>query len=247
MYQANVTDSNVIILKILFFLLLILITSIYLEATMSSSFSRINKGAIVSIDPNTAVPTVIMFQYNPTQLTRNISPQMSDGEGNDRAEPLRLKGAPIETMQLEIEIDATDQLNNGDQQASSLGIYPQLSALEILVYPKSSLVTTNTVLLAAGTIEILPTVAPLTLLVWGVKRVLPVKINDFSITEEMHDINLNPIQAKVNLNLRVLTYNDLSITNPGYYLYLGNQVLKETFASINTANQIGSTISKILS
>ena len=30
---------------------------------------------------------------------------------------------------------------------------------------------------------------------------------------------LNPIQAKVSLGLRVLSYNDLSITHPGYHLF----------------------------
>ena len=38
----------------------------------------------------------------------------------------------------------------------AMGIYPQLSALEMLIYPKSALVIANMVLLATGTIEIIP-------------------------------------------------------------------------------------------
>ena len=49
----------------------------------------------------------------------------------------------------------------------------------------------------------------MTLFIWGYKRVLPVRLADFSITEEAYDINLNPIRAKVSLSLRVLSYNDL--------------------------------------
>ena len=80
----------------------------------------------------------------------------------------------------------------------------------MLVYPKSALVIANTVLMAVGTIEVIPPVAPLTIFVWGPKRAVPVKLTEFTITEEAHDAALNPIRAKVSLGLRVLTYNDLT-------------------------------------
>ncbi len=108
------------------------------------------KGAIVGIDIFAPIPNVILFQYNPDTLTRRLQPQMA-GEGGAGSESLRLKGATEETISLDIEIDATDQLEKGDNNATSMGIYPQLSALEMLIYPKSSLVIANTVLLAAGT------------------------------------------------------------------------------------------------
>ena len=98
------------------------------------------------------------------------------GEGGDRSEVLRLKGAPVETINLEVEIDATDQLETGSSLAISQGIYPQLAALEMLIYPKSALVIANTALLALGTIEVAPPMAPLTLFIWGSKRVLPVRL-----------------------------------------------------------------------
>jgi len=198
---------------------------------------RVLKGALVGIDALNPIPNVIIFQYNPDTLTRSIKPRALGGDGA-RSEAQRLTGPPEETIKVDIDIDAIDQLEKSDGIATNLGIYPQLSALEMLVYPKSALVIANTALLAAGTIEIIPPDAPLTLFIWGAKRILPVRITDFSITEEAHDQALNPIRAKVGLGLRVLSYNDFSITNPGYYVFLAHQVIKETLSVVNLANDL---------
>ena len=198
---------------------------------------RVLKGAIIGVDLFNPLASVVVFQYNPDTLSRTLQAQTAGAEGADRSEALRLRGAPIEEIKLDVEIDATDQLEKGDPLAASMGVYPQLSALEMLLYPKSALVIANTILLAVGTIEIVPTVAPLTLFVWGPKRVLPVRLTQFTITEEAYDVNLNPMRAKVGLGMRVLSYNDLSITNPGYALFLAHQVVKETMATLNVRDQ----------
>jgi hypothetical protein len=203
---------------------------------------RLLKGALISLDLPDPTPSVIPFQYNPETLTRSLEAQTAGGEGADRSEALRLKGAPVETIKLEVELDATDQLELGDPTATSSGIYPQLSALEMLIYPASAVVIANTILLALGTIEVLPPSGPFTLFVWGPKRVLPVRVQEFSITEEAYDTNLNPIRAKVSLGLRVLSYNDLPVTNPGYHLFLAHQVVKETLAKIGTVNSLGAVL-----
>ncbi|OAN38275.1 hypothetical protein A6A03_05135 [Chloroflexus islandicus] len=186
---------------------------------------RLLKGALVSFDLPNPKPAVIVFQYNPDTLSRTLEAQ-TGGEG---ADALRIKGAPVETIKLDIELDATDQLEQG---AAATGLHPQLAALEVLIYPKSALVVANTALLNAGTIEILPPQAPFTLFIWGPKRVLPVRLTEFSITEEAYDPQLNPIRAKVSLGLRVLSYNDLPAANPGYHLFLAHQIVKETMAAI---------------
>jgi hypothetical protein len=198
---------------------------------------RTLKGAIVAIDPFNPVASVIVFQYNPESLSRSIDPQIS-GDGGGRSEVLRLKGAPRETISAEIAIDATDQLEKADPKATRLGIYPQLSALEMLVYPKSRLVIANTLLTLAGTIEIIPPQAPLTLFAWGPARIVPVLVQSMSITEEMHDVSLSPIRARVSLSLRVLTYDDLPVTHPGYGLFLAHQVVKETFATLGSLDNL---------
>lgn len=203
-----------------------------------SNTPRLTKGALVGVDLFNPIASVIVFQYNPEAVTRTVSPQGASDEGS-KAESMRLRGAPSETITMDLEIDATDQLDAGDGLAGSVGIYPQLSSLEMLAYPKSALVITNTVLMAIGTMEVLPPIGPFTLLVWNYQRVLPVRLTQLTITEELHDAKLNPIQAKVSVNLQVLSYNDLSITNPGYYLFLAHQTLKEVMASISSVGSIG--------
>jgi hypothetical protein len=195
---------------------------------------RLQKGAIVGFDRSNPVASVILFQYNPDTLTRTLEAQAVGGQGGDRSEALRLKGAPVENIKLEVEMNAIDQLARADGTAVSMGVYPQLSALEMLIYPKSELVLANTALLAAGTIEVIPPTAPFTLFVWGHRRALPVRLTDFSVTEEAHDTNLNPIRAKVSLGLRVLSYNDLPRSHRGYSLFLSHQVAKEAMAAIGS-------------
>jgi hypothetical protein len=202
-----------------------------------SSTPRLAKGALIGVDIFNPVASVIVFQYNPETVTRTVTPNGPSGEGS-KVEAMRLKGAPSETISMDLEIDATDQLDSGDGLAERFGIYPQLSSLELLAYPKAALVITNTVLMALGTLEVLPPIGPFTLLVWNYQRVLPVRLTELSITEELHDAKLNPIQAKVSVGLQVLTYNDLSLTNPGYYLFLAHQTLKEVMASISSVGSI---------
>src|SRR5262249_40701603 len=152
---------------------------------------RLLKGAIVGVDPLNPSPSVVVFQYNPDTMTRRLEPRAVSAEG-DRGEAFRLTGAPKETITLSVEIDATDQLELAQPPAITVGIYPTLAALEMLVYPKSASVIANDVLSAIGTIEVIPETGPMTLFVWGPQRVLPVRITSFSITEEAHDPMLNP-------------------------------------------------------
>jgi hypothetical protein len=207
---------------------------------------RVMKGAIVGLDPINPYASIVIFQYNPDTLRRTLQAQATGASQNngsiDRTEALRLRGAPIENITLDVEIDATDQLASADPLASSIGVYPQLSALEMLLYPKSSLVIANTILALSGTIELIPPEAPLTLFIWGPKRVLPVRLTTFSIVEEAYDVDLNPIRASVNLGLRVLSYNDLSLTNPGYYLFLAHQVTKEVMAQVGSQIGLANTL-----
>src|SRR5688572_9267297 len=199
------------------------------------------KGALVGLDLFNPLASIAVFQYNPDTVTRTLQPQAA-GEGGARAEAMRLRGAPVETIKMDVEIDATDQLETAESTATKLGIYPQLSALEMLLYPKSALVIANTVLMALGTLEIVPPIGPFTLLVWGLKRVVPVRLTDLTITEEAHDVALNPIRARAALGLRVLSYNDLSLTNPGYYIFLAHQITKEVFATIGSVGNAAAVL-----
>lgn len=193
---------------------------------------RVLKGGIVLIDAETAaVRRIIVLQYNPDTLSRTLQPQTVK-ESGDRAEAMRLTGPPVETIKLDAEIDATDQLEFPDQNGSvvEFGIQPQLAALETIVYPASSQLLSNNSLAQAGMLEILPMMAALPLFIWSKSRIVPVRITDFSITEEAFDPALNPIRAKVSLGMRVLSVTDLGFDNKGGSLFMAYQQQKEQLA-----------------
>ncbi len=206
---------------------------------------RTTRGAIVGLDPANPLASVVAFQYNPDEMTRTLQARAATGgtgtSQGARNEALRLTGAPIETIGLTVEIDAADQLSTADPLATRFGIYPQLSGLEMLLYPKSSTLIANAALAAAGSIELVPTEAPLTLLIWGVRRVVPVRLTQFSITEQAYDPELNPIRARVQLGLRVLSYSDLPSSSPGYHLFVAHQVAKEVMATLGSAAAVSTT------
>jgi len=176
-------------------------------------------------------PSVIEFQYNPDEVTRSLKPQPVSDEP-DRTEIFRLKGPAIETIRCTVEIDATDLLAASDPITLQFGIQPQLSALELLVYPPSSVLIANEALSLEGTIEILPMESALTLFVWSQTRVTPVLITDIDITEEFFDPILNPIHAKVALGMRVLNVNDVGFLTPAGALYMVYQMNKEALAAL---------------
>jgi hypothetical protein len=202
---------------------------------------RLLKGAIVAFDLPAPVPRVIPFQINPESMSRTLEARSVDAEGA-APDHFRLNGAPNETIKVECIMDATDGLEKGDELAETLGLHPQLAALETLIYPKSPTVIANTVLLNAGTIEIVPMQGPFTVFIWGVKRILPVRISGMSITEESFDPNLNPIRAKIALEMNVLSYSDLQQTHPGYGLFLGHQIVKETMAALAAGSSLGAVV-----
>jgi hypothetical protein len=192
---------------------------------------KLLKGGIVLLDPDTGVPVqIVVLQYNPDTLSRTLQVQGIGPEPGDRLEALRLKSPPLETIKLEAEIDATDQLELGDATVAQLGIYPQLAALEVMVYPTSAQLNDNNSQSNSGVLEIAPMEAPLSLFVWSQVRVLPMRLTEFSITEEAFDPNLNPIRAKVSLGMRVLTVNDLGFAHKGGNLFMAYLQQKEQLA-----------------
>ena len=193
---------------------------------------RVLKGGIVLVDVETAaVRRIIVLQYNPDTLSRTLQPQTVK-ESADRAEAMRLTGPPVETIKLDAEIDATDQLEFPDQNSAGVefGIQPQLAALETIVYPASSQLLSNNSLAQAGMLEILPMMAALPLFIWSKSRIVPVRITDFSITEEAFDPALNPIRAKVSLGLRVMTTDDLGFAHRGGAMFINHLRNREGLA-----------------
>lgn len=191
------------------------------------------KGGLVILDAGSgAVRRTITLQYNPDSLSRSYQVQGVGGDGGARAQPFRLKGPAIESIKLDAEIDATDALEHPDQNANAVafGIAPQLAALEGLVNPGSAELLAVNALSQSGTLEILPPEAPLVLFIWSKSRVVPVRVTDFSITEEAFDVALNPMRAKVSLGLRVMTTDDLGFDHRGGGVFINHLRTREALA-----------------
>jgi hypothetical protein len=194
------------------------------------------KGALATVSPLNPLGTVVVFQYNPSSLTRTLAARVTGGEGPTSTP--RFAGPPEETVKLSVELDATDQLEAGDPITEELGILPALASLERMLYPPSPVMVANEVLARAGIVEILPMEAPLTLLVWGARRILPVAITEFSVTEEAFDLALSPLQAKVDLGLKVLSYAELGMLSPGGALSLANHIAIEALGIIGASGTL---------
>ena len=193
---------------------------------------RLVKGGLVLVDPGSGqVRRVIALQYNSDSISRTLQVQGA-GDGADRSEALRLKGPAIETYKLEAEIDAVDQLEFPDQHRTVVeaGVGPQLAVLEALVNPTSAALLEGKTLADSGTLEIAPMESALILFVWGANRIAPVRVTDFSITEEAFDPTLNPIRAKVSLGLRVLAVDDLGFDHRGGSLFMAYLQSREKLA-----------------
>lgn len=198
---------------------------------------KVARGGFILADPASGrARSTVPFQYNPDTLTRTLHPQGIGNEPGDRLEALRLKAPAQETYKFDAEFDAAEQLASPDDNPvqAAHGLYPVLSALEMSIYPDITQLLTEDQLAAAGMIEVAPIEAPLTVLVLGQARVLPVRLTELTITEEAFDTQLNPIRAKVSVSARVLTVDDLGFTHRGGLLYLSYQRGKAQYAALVT-------------
>jgi hypothetical protein len=188
---------------------------------------KILKGAFVQFDQQSTPGRIITFQYNPEKLFRNLE--------------ARTKGSsPRETITFTLILDATDSLENSQSVAIESGIYPQLSALELLLYPQNSEQRQSSFLgisLFRRTEN-----QSLTLFVWGQNRVLPVRVTELHIVEEMFDPNLNPIRASIEVTMQVLNDEDLPRGSKGYDYWKSHLSTKRAMAQVAYANSSLSNI-----
>lgn len=204
---------------------------------MASAFPgapKVLRGGLVALHPPELETTHIVFQYNPDAVQRQVSMRGAEG-GGGRGDAQRVNGVPAETISLTVEIDAADQLEKPRENAVTVrsGLHPVIAALEGLLYPGYAAVTANQELARAGSAFILGEQAPLVLLVWGRRRVVPVQIERMSIREQAFDSALNPIRMEIDFEARVLTYRDLDPANPGYWVYMSAFAQKEVLAEQN--------------
>jgi hypothetical protein len=193
------------------------------------------------------LPNLVIFQFNPDTLSRNISiPERPTGATS--RETSQAGNIPVERITLTAHFSAADQLNTGNIIAQELGIGPQLAALEKMVYPSNligellgeALDKIGDALGLEGNNDIAKQPIPREkypqiLFIWGKTRVLPVLLESMSITEQQYDSSLNPIQAEVALGLAVASNPDDKV-GKGALKY--SNLAKEAQAIVNLANTV---------
>ena len=189
-------------------------------------------------------PLLFSFQFNPEQLTRGRTASWqaggADGAGNGCREGSEAQQRACiaqvqvseESISLTLQLDATDAIADGTGLGAEFGVAPQLSTLELMIYPKTgelfgfpvgNLVGGASMFGAAKAKAI-----PILLFVWGRSRVLPVVMTSLQITEQEHFPDLSPKRASAAVQLKVLEG-----MNPPYLYSHG---WRTALAAMNLAN-----------
>lgn len=199
------------------------------------------KGALAVYPTHTpgAQPSqIIVFQFNPETMKRTLAPRATPApaqgaSGVAKEDVLRVAGPPTETITITVDMHASDQLAAPEQNVvvAQHGLHPVLATLEMLMYPPTLDAQTIQSQASSGAVQVSPADLPLVLLVWGKSRVVPVKLTGFSVTEDAFDTRLNPISAKVELGMQVLTYMEFSDASVGRDAFIAYQKAKEELAS----------------
>lgn len=168
------------------------------------------KGLLLSFDDPLlgVVPTVVPFQYNPTEIQRVFRTESTGAAAGERSgAALNAAVPPQEDYTLKLELDATDGLERSGPITLSNGIAPRLAALEVMMQPVGKSLLGG--LLTGGNVTIPATKLRLVLFAWGPLRITPVRFTSLTIRETGFDELLNPIHATADVGLRVLRLADL--------------------------------------
>ncbi|MGY1617351.1 hypothetical protein ACI797_11495 [Geodermatophilus sp. SYSU D00691] len=173
------------------------------------------KGTLLSFsDPLLGlVPTLVVFQYNPTSVSRVLTTAAGTaGVAPTAGSPTAAGGAPRpagESYTLQLVLDATDGLEKDGPLTKRFGIGPRLAAIEMLMQPVGSSLLGNLLGAVGGGATVPTGKLPLTLFAWGPGRITPVELRSLTIRETAFDELLNPLHATADLGLTVLRKADL--------------------------------------
>jgi len=218
---------------------------------------KVQKGALAvypTQTPGSQASKIIVFHFNPDQMRRSLAhraPPAPAGQANTgtaKEDVLRVAGPPVKTITLSIDLNAADQLESPDDNpvVAENGLHPALATLEMLMYPPTQSAQQIQEQASQGKVQVQPADLPLVLLVWGKSRVVPVKLTSFSITEDAFDSRLNPISAKVDLSMQVLTYMEFPESSVGLDAFMSYQQQKENLAASDAPGPAVSGIRDLL-
>ncbi|MCG8327021.1 MAG: hypothetical protein MI974_05010 [Chitinophagales bacterium] len=232
------------------------------------------KGAFVEIGNGLVgpIPNVIIFQYNPEQLSRNLKvyippPARSNREKEPQECPdekeTQANARPIdpsETISLTLDLDAADALEQPASHpiAVATGIADRLAAFEQLLYPKGEGLLGGLVADAVATIsgadnvlsnQLFRESAPLVLFVWGPGKIFPVRITNYSVTEQAFSPILYPIRAQVNISMKILQPHEMPkskdkkiVAEIAAFTYRFYRTQQQALATANVANTVESIL-----
>ena len=213
---------------------------------------KLQKGAIVQLVETFGIPlpNIVPFQFNPATVSRSLKPwnplevsQTERGLPSPAAQPFD----PQETITMEIELDASDGLEDDDFTAKEFGVADRIAALEKMLFPGDSplgqVLALASSLLGGGAQAPERRTVPVTFLIWGLGRIVPVRITTYSIEEQLFLPSLRPLQASIHLSMQVLTPEVFKcLSGPAIELARGAYALYRTqqdaLALLNFANSL---------
>lgn len=202
------------------------------------------------------IPNVVIFQFNPESLSRNIQIPPRPTGATSR-ETSQAGDIPVERITLTARFSAADQLSQNNPIARAFGVGPQLAALEKMVHPSAQISgligkALDAIGDAIGLGDSKPPTQPIPrenypriLFIWGLTRVLPVIIESMSITEQQYDGILNPIQAEVSIGLAVITIDMCANDQIAKGALEYSDIAKESQAMLNLANTVQQVVELI--
>lgn len=185
-------------------------------------------------------PLALIFDFNPQQISRSRTVTIKTGNapgtrgGFDFLTPLDTprvaQGVEMaaESFSVDILLDATDKMNEGDPIIAQFGVQPQIDTLRAMSEPKTQ---------GPGGLQVLASLgaggaraferqetASVLVFVWGM-QLLPVFLTGVSQKETMHLPNLMPFRAEMNLTMQVI-----ESSNP---FYLADKVRQTAMTALN--------------
>lgn len=233
------------------------------------------KGALISFTPAggpldmASSPNVIVFQFNPETISHQwTEASQSDDDSDDprtNFSPLATSGVPSDSFSFTLSLDSDEQIADVGIDpipviiASTSGVYAQLSALEMLQFPATSeddalVGQVSAASDAAGVgqsanqcASVPAAEVPVVLFVWGLQRIVPVRVSALTARETLFDVLLNPTHAEVDITLTVLTPDELAavkgpMSKIASMAYSYNQGLRQARAAANLSQSAASIL-----
>jgi hypothetical protein len=179
-----------------------------------SNQPKLSKGALVDIDPQIVPPLIVQFQFNPETIQRRRSITLRDPtprQGHESMSPddealgeAQATLSDPEIISLDIRLDATDRLEQGDPATIQFGVLPELSALELMATPRPPSPFSAQLGLSDSFGFSGQEATPVLVFVWGRYRAYAVRLTELSISETEHSPALNPTRVIASVTLQVL-------------------------------------------